>query len=188
MPWMTVLDNLRLVLPGEPDATRRAEVILEQVGLSEAREQYPGQLSGGMQRRVALARAFVVSPALLLLDEPFISLDAPTAGRLRELLLELYSLQRPTVLLVTHDLREALALAERVVFFSGRPARVVLDLPVRLRRRGDAASVQVDQLHRRLLERHPGLLSGLAAESGERPSGGDASQDETDAWQKARYP
>lgn len=188
MPWMTVIDNLRLVMPGEPDARTRAEQILAQVGLSDALDQYPGQLSGGMQRRVALARAFVVRPALLLLDEPFISLDAPTAGRLRELLLELYAAQRPTVLLVTHGLREALALADRVVFLSGRPARVVLDLPVRLQRRGDAESAEVAALHHQLLERHPGLLSGLAVEEGGGSPKEAGAQGDSGKWRKARYP
>lgn len=183
MPWMTVRDNLRLVLPGEPDADERSAAMLAEVGLADALDHYPGQLSGGMQRRAALARAFVVRPALLLLDEPFISLDAPTATRLRELLLRLCSTYRPTVLMVTHDLREALALADRVVFLSGRPARVVLDLPVPLTKRGDAESAEVGRLHHQLLERHPGLLSGLAAEA-------DSPEEDSEAgeWRRARYP
>lgn len=182
MPWLTVMDNLRLVMPGAADATERATDILAQVGLADAGARYPGQLSGGMQRRVALARAFVVRPALLLLDEPFISLDAPTATRLRELLLELYALSRPTVLLVTHDLREALALADRVAFLSGRPARVLLDLPVHLRQRGDAEGAEVARLHHRLLAEHPGLLSGL-----EQARPDDPPSDESTLWKTARF-
>ena len=104
------------------------------MGLEEAADTYPGRLSGGMQRRVALARAFAVEPELLLLDEPLVSLDAPTASRLRRQLVELWQGTRPAVLYVTHELREALAVADRVLFLSPGPGRVVLELPVALRR------------------------------------------------------
>ncbi len=164
MPWLSVLDNLRLVLSAQPDATAKATRILGEVGLADCAHQFPGQLSGGMQRRVALARAFVIQPALLLLDEPFVSLDAPTATRLREQLLRLYAAYRPTVLLVTHDLREALALAGRLIFFSGRPARVLLDCENRVPHTGDPQDPEITRVHDQLLHRHPGLLSGLALE------------------------
>jgi NitT/TauT family transport system ATP-binding protein len=114
-----------------------------------------------MQRRVALARAFAVQPTLLLMDEPFLSLDAPTAERLRTLLLNLWGLLKPTILFVTHNLREALALADRVLFMSSRPGRVVLSLPVDLPRPRSLEDSIVSQLHDRLLSEHPELLSGL---------------------------
>jgi NitT/TauT family transport system ATP-binding protein len=114
-----------------------------------------------MQRRVALARAFAVRPELLLMDEPFISLDAPTAARLRGLLLTLWGELRPTVLFVTHHLREALALADRVLFLSKGPGKVVLEVPVQLPRPRQLDDAGVGDLHDRLLVQYPDLLSGL---------------------------
>ncbi len=168
LPWLTVLDNLLLVLDDGAGARTRALRLLEEVGLAECAEAWPGQLSGGMQRRVALARAFAVSPALLLMDEPFVSLDAPTAARLREQLTALWQERRPTVLFVTHDLEEALCLADRVLFLSGRPGRVVLELPVPLPRPRTRDDARVQAEAARLLATHPQLLSGLA-ETAEDP-------------------
>jgi len=114
MPWLTVEQNLMLVNKTLTGA--RLTEALNRVGLKDCATLYPGQLSGGMQRRVALVRAFSVSPQLLLMDEPFQSLDAPNAEQLRAYLLELWQATRPTVLFVTHNLSEALSLADRVVF------------------------------------------------------------------------
>jgi NitT/TauT family transport system ATP-binding protein len=161
MPWLTVLDNVLLVAGDDESARGRARALLDAMALGDVLDAYPGRLSGGMQRRVALARAFVNEPRLLLMDEPFVSLDVPTADRLRAMLATLWQRRRSTVLFVTHDLREALALADRVCFLSAAPGRVVLEVPVALprpRRPGDAA---VAELHARLLARHPELLAGL---------------------------
>lgn len=160
LPWLTVLDNVRLVATGS-GADRRARALLEAMELADVLHAYPAQLSGGMQRRVALARAFVIAPTLLLLDEPFVSLDAPTAERLRAMLGELWIDQRSTVLYVTHDLREALALADRVCFMSGAPGRIVLEVAVALPRPRRADDGAVRELHSQLMRRHPELLSGL---------------------------
>jgi NitT/TauT family transport system ATP-binding protein len=107
--------------------------MLERVGLSDARERYPSQLSGGMQLRGSLARALVTEPRLLLLDEPFAALDEITRQRLDALIHELWRERRFTALFVTHSLREAVFLAQRAVMFSRRPAHVVanraIDLP-----------------------------------------------------------
>jgi NitT/TauT family transport system ATP-binding protein len=162
MPWLTVLENLRLVRGRDPGYLVRARQLLRDVGLEEVEGAYPGQLSGGMQRRVALARAFAIEPELLLLDEPLVSLDAPTAARLRRHLVELWQATRPTVLYVTHELREALAVADRVVFLSPGPAQVVLELPVGLSRPREPGDAAVGELHDRLLVRHPELLAGSA--------------------------
>ena len=164
MPWLTVLQNVRLVLGNRPDADSITRSLLEQVGLEEFENAFPGQLSGGMQRRVALVRAFAIQPKLLLMDEPFLSLDAPTATRLRELLLQLWKAHAPTVVFVTHNLREALAMADRVLFLSERPGRVVLSLPVELRRPRDLEDRKISELRDQLLAEHPDLLSGLAAD------------------------
>jgi ABC-type nitrate/sulfonate/bicarbonate transport system ATPase subunit len=159
MPWLTVLDNVRLVL--EPGDDRRAHELLEAVGLGEVLHAYPNRLSGGMQRRVALARAFAIRPCLLLLDEPFVSLDAPVAGRLRLLLLEQWRQHVSTVLFVTHDLREALQLADRILFLSSSPGRLVLDYPVPLPRSERQTEEVIAGLRDRLLTTHPDLLAGL---------------------------
>lgn len=160
MPWLTVLDNVLLVAR-EPRRARAAAIaLLDEMGLGDALGQYPLQLSGGMQRRVALARAFLDRPSLLLMDEPFASLDAPTAARLRQMLLARWQQQRAAVLFVTHDLSEAAALADRIVFLSTAPAQIVLDQPVDLARPREAGDAAVRAWTDALLARHPGLLEG----------------------------
>lgn len=161
MPWLTVLDNVRLVMEDSPSAQDKARALLQTMELGDWLEAYPNRLSGGMQRRVALARAFAIEPAVLLMDEPFISLDAPVANRLRTMLIELWQERRLTVLFVTHDLREALALADRILFMSGSPGRVVLELPVDLPRPRGVDDPGVAQWHASLLREHPDLLAGL---------------------------
>lgn len=163
MPWLSVRDNVRLALDPPPRQEGRAEALLREMQLGPYLDFYPNRLSGGQQRRVALARAFVNDPDILLLDEPFQSLDAPTAQHLRELLLSLWVRRRPTILFVTHDLREALSLGDRVLFLSAGPARVVLDLPLDLPRPRSPDGPAVEALRKRLLESHPDLLRGLAA-------------------------
>ena len=169
MPWLTVEDNIRLVLDApimQVDTQRwsRMAQLIEQLGLSEFKQAFPKQLSGGLKRRVALARAFVTQPQLLLMDEPFQSLDEPTAQALRELLVNLWQRTRPTVLFVTHHLSEALQLADRVVFLAPRPAHVILDYPIQLARPRAVSEVQA--LQQALLTQYPALLTGsLAQES-----------------------
>ena len=162
MPWLTVLDNVRLVLDDDPAAEQRAIDLLQAMELGEVVDAFPGALSGGMQRRVALARAFAIEPQLLLMDEPFVSLDAPTALRLRAMLVSLWQRRKATVLFVTHDLREALALGDRVCFLSAAPGRVVLDYKVALPRPREPQDAAVGRVYEDLLTRHPQLLAGLA--------------------------
>lgn len=170
MPWLTVRQNLALVLPPALRTKRQAglaktlDALLASVGLPASGNLFPGQLSGGMQRRVALLRAFIVEPEILLMDEPFQSLDAPTAAQLRVLLQELWQRTQPTILFVTHSLREALCLADRVLFLSARPSRVILDLPTRLPHSGNIEDPAVQAMHAALLAQHPGLLQGHYAE------------------------
>ena len=160
MPWLTALENVRLVLPQGADGAGAARAILEEVGLQGFEDAYPGRLSGGMQRRVALARAFGVNPALLLMDEPFASLDEPLAWRLRGRLHELWRRRRSTVLFVTHDLKEALSLADRVLFLSSRPGRIVWEQPVGLPHPRERDDPEVERLRADLIARHPELLAG----------------------------
>ncbi|TFF22118.1 ATP-binding cassette domain-containing protein [Jiella endophytica] len=123
LPWRTVEENVRLALP-DAEAGRDLDELFEVLGLAEMRTRYPSELSLGLARRVALARAFAIRPSLLVLDEPFVSLDEQTAGRLRRLLTEVWSARPTTALMVTHNLREAVELSDRIVFLTERPARV----------------------------------------------------------------
>ena len=158
MPWLTVAENLRLVMPKVRDT--QIEAILTRVGLSGKSASYSKQLSGGMQRRVSIARAFLTQPELLLLDEPFVSLDAPNAQRLRDLLLELWQEHKPTVVFVTHDLNEAIQLADRVLFLSSAPGRVVLDKVVDIQRPRHSEDNAFQQWKAQMLSEHSGLLEG----------------------------
>ena len=126
LPWRSVEDNVRLAAP-EASETALAR-LFEMLGLAGHRNHFPGELSLGLARRVALARAFAVEPDLLLLDEPFVSLDAALASRLRGELTALLAQRPVTSVLVTHDLEEAAQLADRVYVLSARPARVVADI------------------------------------------------------------
>lgn len=165
IPWLTVQQNLELVLAPHAQAAvpDRAQLqhMLAQVGLQQCGLMFPDQLSGGMQRRVALLRAFIIAPGLLLMDEPFQSLDAPTADQLRGLLQDLWQRTRPTVLFVTHSLREALSLADRILFLSARPSGIIFDYAVNLPRPRAIEDLSVQQLHESLLEQFPQLLEGL---------------------------
>lgn len=146
LPWRTVADNLRFVLGPVPDAEARITRALAEVELPDAAPVYASRLSLGMARRVALARALVVRPSLLLLDEPFVSLDQPTGERLRLLVLDLLERHRITALLVTHDRREATMLAERVLVLSASPGRLLGEIAVALdpaaRRRPEAVEAE----------------------------------------------
>jgi nitrate ABC transporter ATP-binding subunit len=131
LPWKTVWQNVEMAVKAarpELAAASRREVVahhLEMVGLMEARSKRPGQLSGGMRQRVAIARALAVSPAVLVLDEPFGALDAITREELQEELLAIWREQKPTVLMITHDIDEALFLADRVVMMTNGPSATI---------------------------------------------------------------
>ena len=126
LPWLSVADNVGFGLADRPAAERRARVghALEKVGLAEHARRWPKELSGGQQQRVAIARAFVANPKVLLLDEPFSALDAFTRASLHEHLLGLWDESRPTVLMVTHDVQEAVTLADRAVVMQPKPGRI----------------------------------------------------------------
>lgn len=134
MPWKTVRKNVEFALGnlGVPktDSRVRAEQWLSRVGLTDYLNHYPGQISGGMQQRVGLARALAIEPDLMLMDEPFGSLDAQTRILLQEEVLRLWEHSERTVVFVTHDIEEALYLADRVIVMSARPGRIIEDMPV----------------------------------------------------------
>jgi NitT/TauT family transport system ATP-binding protein len=135
LPWRTVADNVALPLDiaARPaDRAARIEAALARVELSDAADKLPHQLSGGMQMRASLARALVTQPRLLLLDEPFSALDAGTRRRVQQVFIRAWSAVQATVLMVTHDIDEAVLLADRVIAVGGRPLEVRADVPVSL--------------------------------------------------------
>jgi NitT/TauT family transport system ATP-binding protein len=136
MPWLTVLGNVVLPLRSaglsRDRREERAQEALGAVGLPADLRKYPWQLSGGMQQRVAIARALAYQPAVVVMDEPFASVDAQTRGDLEDLVLELRRLRALTVVLVTHDIDEAVYMADRIVVLSGSPASVARIIPVDL--------------------------------------------------------
>ncbi len=161
LPWKTALDNvaLPLVFRGVPwgEARERARVWLEKVGLGRFLRHYPHQLSGGMRKRVGLAQVLIADPKLLLMDEPFSALDIQTRQLMENELLRLWQEDRKTVLFVTHDLEEAIALSDRVVVLSAGPrARLIGDFPIPLPRPRDVAEIRLTpeflRLHREIWE------------------------------------
>ena len=149
MPWKTALDNVAVAL--EPQGVRRAEALerartwLGRVGLATFTDRYPHMLSGGQRKRVALAQMLIRDPEILLMDEPFGPLDAQTRQIMGNLLLDLWAQNRKAVIFVTHDLEEAIALADRVIVLSAGPAaRVVGDFPVPLARPRDISEIRLE--------------------------------------------
>jgi NitT/TauT family transport system ATP-binding protein len=138
MPWRTVTENIKLPLEvkqmNETSARRKAQEMIELVGLQGFEDSLPRDLSGGMAQRVALARALVHDPDLLLLDEPFGSLDAITRERMWNELSRIWQMRQKTVIMVTHSINESLFLADRVLVLTQRPGKVKLDLKVDLPR------------------------------------------------------
>jgi NitT/TauT family transport system ATP-binding protein len=128
LPWRTVEENVRLAAPQASEAALKT--LFATLELAEHRRHYPSELSLGLARRVALARAFAVEPELLVLDEPFVSLDDALAAKLRAELVELVSRRPVTTLIVTHNIEEAIGLADRIFLLSGSPAQVLRDVPI----------------------------------------------------------
>ena len=138
LPWRTVLHNVLYGLEclgvETREANERAAHFIEMVGLAGFEQHYPYELSGGMQQRVNLARALVMDPKILLMDEPFASLDAQTRESMQEELLRIWVKAKKTVLFVTHQIDEAIYLSDRVAVFSGRPGSVKEIIPVAIER------------------------------------------------------
>ena len=128
LPWLSAIDNVRLADPAMQ--VEAAVAVLDRGGLAGRGDAYPHQLSGGMQRRIALARALAVNARTLLLDEPFVSLDPALVTEMRQVLAAVIEADRPTVLLVSHSAEDAAVLADRAVVLTGRPVAVALDMPL----------------------------------------------------------
>ncbi|MBX9709932.1 MAG: ABC transporter ATP-binding protein [Xanthobacteraceae bacterium] len=146
LPWRNVIDNVALPLEligvSREQREARARHMIAQVGLDGFEEKFPSSLSGGMRKRVSLARMLLYEPRTLLLDEPFAALDAQLRLVMHDLLLRLWSRQRQSIVLVTHDLVEAITLADRVVVFTKRPATLALDQAIDLPRPRDVREVR----------------------------------------------
>jgi sulfonate transport system ATP-binding protein len=148
LPWRTIEENIALALPAGDSRHAKIPEMLARVGLAEAANAYPERVSLGMQRRAALARGFILEPEILLMDEPFVSLDDPTAQSLRALLMDLWHRQPTTVIFITHDRGEAVQLATRILRLSPGQASVSQDARVELSNseRLDRAAVLREQI------------------------------------------
>lgn len=153
LSWLTVAENVAFGLDDQPKEERRQRVhdALRRVGLSDYEARWPRQLSGGQAQRIALSRSLVTHPRVLLLDEPFSALDAFTRADLQDHLLDLWADTRPTLLVVTHDVEEALYLADRIIIMKPRPGRISQIMPVSLPRPRDRLSPEFEADKRALL-------------------------------------
>jgi NitT/TauT family transport system ATP-binding protein len=149
MPWRTVRDNVGLPLEMErlssAEIQQRSQALIDLVGLTGFEESYPHGLSGGMEQRVAIARALIHNPAVLLLDEPFGSLDALTRERMALELTRIWSAQKTTVVMVTHSIQEAVFLSDRVLVMTDRPGRIAAAIPIDLPRPRDLNLLQEER-------------------------------------------
>ena len=153
LPWLTVKDNIAIGLrikkrPADEIEAKVAEITAT-VGLTGYEGYYPHQISGGMKQRVAIARAFATDADLILMDEPFVSLDQPTRARMQQEVLDIWQRHRRTVIFVTHNLEEAVFLGDRVLMLSAKPARILGDIRVELPRPRDPLSVAFTEVRAR---------------------------------------
>ena len=153
MPWLTVEENILLVTQNTAEDKRLTGELLKSMRLEKYASNYPDEISGGMQRRVSLARAFVIRPDLLLLDEPFVSLDKPLAESLMGLLERLLERHPTTTIFVSHNLAESVRLGRRILFFSASPGKIVLDMKI-------PHTKKPELLAAKILKKHPQLLEG----------------------------
>jgi sulfonate transport system ATP-binding protein len=153
LPWLRVADNVGFGLEHYPRGERKTRVTnaLDRVGLTEKARVWPRELSGGQAQRVAIARALVPRPQVLLLDEPFSALDAFTRADLQDHLLDLWADLKPTLVMVTHDVEEAIVLADRIMVMRPHPGRVYEEIPCELPRPRDRQSAAFDFVKRRVL-------------------------------------
>jgi NitT/TauT family transport system ATP-binding protein len=178
LPWASVLQNVGLPLRGkvsrlERDA--RARSAIEEVGLARFESHRPWELSGGMQQRVAIARALVFEPTILLMDEPFASVDAQTRADLEDLTLGVRNDTHKTVVVITHDIDEAVYLADTVFVLRGEPASIVETIDVPLGRERDQGVTKSDPAFVALRTRVHDLITGRALSAAEHAQGGQAS-------------
>ena len=156
LPWLSIKDNLLLI--SKEKNLEEINRVLKLVGLENILDEFPKSLSGGMKRRVALVRAFINKPELILLDEPFSSLDFPTSEELKHEFIKLCREFKPIVVLVTHDLSEAVLFSNRIFFLSKNPAKVVLEFNNPNNQCFEIK--QIDKIKNDILEKYPNILKG----------------------------
>jgi ABC-type nitrate/sulfonate/bicarbonate transport system ATPase subunit len=156
LPWRTVRENIDLAIE-DNSSSENVDALLEVMQLTQFQHVYPERLSLGMGRRVAIIRAFAINPDVLLMDEPFVSLDAPTARQARSLLISLWQQRPHTVLFVTHDLREAITLADRIVFLAAAPMKVIAEMAVPISRKNRDNEKTIEEFRQQLLHEYPEL-------------------------------
>jgi ABC-type nitrate/sulfonate/bicarbonate transport system ATPase subunit len=156
LPWQTVRENIELAME-DNSSSENIDELLDVMQLTQFQHVYPERLSLGMSRRVAIIRAFAVNPDVLLMDEPFVSLDAPTARQVRKLLITLWQQRPHTVLFVTHDLREAITLADRIVFLAAAPMKVITEICVPIPRNDRDNEEVIETFRQQFLHEHPEL-------------------------------
>jgi sulfonate transport system ATP-binding protein len=176
LPWLSVADNIGFGLSDAPSEVRREKVAraLARVGLTDKANAWPRELSGGQAQRVAIARALVPQPEVLLLDEPFSALDAFTRRDLQDHLLDLWADTRPTLVLVTHDVDEAVVLADRVLVMRPRPGRLFEEIKINLARPRDRNSPHFDNFKRRVLTALDRSLDRNVPDADPKLNGGEA--------------
>ena len=162
LPWLTVKENIELVCKSNTNLDKDINHLLSEFDLLEFSNYYPKAISGGMRRRVSLVRALINNPEVLLMDEPFVSLDQPTAENLYKVLIEYWKKKPIMVIFITHNLKEALLLSDRILFFSKRPATIVYDYKVKSKRGNlkiDNKDIQKE--YESLNKKFPSILKGL---------------------------
>lgn len=153
LPWRNVLDNVMLGLKGNVAENRkRSESVLRFVGLEHYMNHFPHELSGGMQQRVAVARAFAMDPSVILMDEPFAALDTFNRYRLQDELIRLQAEKNVSILLVTHDIDEAIYLSDRIIILSPEPGRIYKSIDISLPKPRDRSSTQFNQYRKVILQ------------------------------------
>lgn len=159
LAWRTVRENIELVLTKQQTAC--IDELLAVMQLSAVQHQYPKALSQGMQRKVSIIRAFAVNPDILLMDEHSVALDAPMIRDIRQLLLKLWQQRPHTVLFITHDLREAISLADRIIFLNARPMRIAQEIRVTIQRQQRDNEILIENFRQQLLNDYPQIQALL---------------------------
>ena len=158
LPWLTAYENIKLVCNTESLEKDSASQILNEVGLEDFINSYPNNLSGGMKRRVSIARAFVNKPNILLMDEPFVSLEKPLANQLRQQTISLINKNKVTAILVTHDLKEAIMFANRIIFCNDSPMKTYLEKEIKLNNEPMYDNDEINEIYQKIVDNDSVIL------------------------------
>ena len=158
LPWLTAFENIELVCNADSLENNNASQILQEVGLEDFKNSYPNNLSGGMKRRVSIARAFVNKPNILLMDEPFVSLEKPLANQLRQQTISLINRNKVTAILVTHDLKEAIMFANRIIFCNDSPMKTYLEKEIKLNNEPMYDNDEINEIYQKIVDNDSVIL------------------------------